>query len=79
MPISYHLIATQVNELKVAHPHLKTLISIGGWSFSSPESEDAESATRMRRLDSGWTEYVFSDMVSTADNRQRLGKDNQSE
>ncbi|CAJ1343253.1 unnamed protein product [Effrenium voratum] len=62
----------QVNELKVAHPHLKTLISIGGWSFSSPESEDAESATRMRRLDSGWTEYVFSDMVSTADNRQKF-------
>lgn len=62
----------QVNELKTQHRHLKTLISLGGWSFNLPESEDMESARRMKRLDSGWTEFVFSDMVSSAANRQKF-------
>jgi len=62
----------QVNDVKIQHGHLKTLISLGGWSFSLPESEDPESARRMKRLDSGWTEFVFSDMVSSAMNRKKF-------
>jgi chitinase len=62
----------QVNDLKVDHPHLKTLISIGGWSFNTAADADAENTRRMRRLDDGWTEFVFSDMVSSPSNRQKF-------
>jgi chitinase len=62
----------QVNDLKVAHPHLKTLISIGGWSFNTAADADSENTRRMRRLDGGWTEFVFSDMVSAVANRRKF-------
>jgi len=62
----------EVNDLKKTHPHLKTLISLGGWSFNSPQKEDPESAGRMRRLDPGWTHTIFSDMVDTYGNRKKF-------
>lgn len=62
----------QVNDLKAAHPHLRTLISLGGWSFNMKPSDDAENARRMRRKDPEWNEFIFSDMVSTPANRAKF-------
>jgi len=54
----------QVNDLKQQHEHLKTLISIGGWSFNLPESEDSASASRMKRLDAPNHHLIISIRVS---------------
>lgn len=35
-------------------------------------SADAENTRRMRRLNPGWTEFVFSDMVSSPENRAKF-------
>ncbi|KAI0595746.1 carbohydrate-binding module family 18 [Biscogniauxia sp. FL1348] len=42
--------------IKTSNPGLKTIIAVGGWSFNDP----------------GVSQTVFSDMVSTAANRQRF-------
>jgi chitinase len=62
----------EVNDLKAGHPHLRTLISIGGWSFNTPADEDAANTGRMRRKDPNWNEFVFSNMASTAANRRKF-------
>jgi len=63
-------------ELKQRYPHVKTFISLGGWSFNSPAWEDppesTKSAKRMKRLDSGWNVNVFSDMACSSENRKRF-------
>jgi len=62
----------QVNDLKQTHRHLKTLISLGGWSFNMRPGDDSENTRRMTRKDPNWNEYIFSDMVSTQENRARF-------
>eukprot|EP00397_Hematodinium_sp_SG-2012_P003777 GEMP01003785.1.p1 GENE.GEMP01003785.1~~GEMP01003785.1.p1 ORF type:complete len:874 (+),score=151.98 GEMP01003785.1:526-3147(+) len=60
----------KLKELKEQYPHLKTLISIGGRAFSTPEEEDPANAAEMRRRDPGWSHLIFSDLVISAQNRK---------
>ena len=49
-PLSLHGNFNQLLLLKRQHPHLKTLISVGGWTWSGNFSAAAETAGKRRRL-----------------------------
>lgn len=52
----------QVNDLKKKHPHLKTLLAIGGWTFNDPPEVAGP----------GSTAWVFTTMVESHENRKHF-------
>jgi len=66
--IEYACNYCKVNKLKEGRPHLKTLISVGGWNFSNPKW------TNNLNVDKGWHAGLFSEMASKKRNRKKFIK-----
>ena len=49
----------QLNKLKQQHPHLKTLISVGGWTWSGNFSDAAVSATSRQRFAASAVDFMI--------------------